>query len=186
MFRPAMLAAQPERFSIALDDGALAGLRWRRDGAPRLLFCHATGFCAFAYRQVLAPLAGRFDIHAIDMRGHGRTTLAADPRRLKSWDVYARDIASYLDRSGPGPQWRLAGHSCGAVSATLAAKGRFDVASVSLIEPVATPPMMHLFAYLPVWVLFARRWRLVQGALARRAEWKNRDDALASYRRKAL
>lgn len=175
----------PERFSLEFDDGALAGWRWPGAGKPPLLFCHATGFCASAYKQMLGFLSDRFDIYALDMRGHGRTSLPADPRRLKSWRVYAQDIARFLDAKKSDP-WTLAGHSMGGVTATLAARGRTDVAALKLVEPVAMPRWLTLLAATPLWPLTSRRWPLVQGAAKRRSTWSARSEVVASYRRKPL
>lgn len=175
----------PERFTVEFEDGALAGWRWKNADKPPLLFCHATGFCASAYKQMLGRLSASFDIYALDMRGHGRTRLPADPAQLKSWRIYARDIARFLDtenRKG----WTLAGHSMGGVTATMAARGRVDVAALKLVEPVAMPRLLTLTAATPFWPLIARSMPLVRGAAKRRSHWAARADVVASYRRKAL
>lgn len=175
----------PERFRIALPDGEIAGWRWRRDGAPRLLFCHANGFCASAYRVVLGAVAVAADVWAIDLRGHGRTSLPADPAALRNWEVFGRDIGAFLDRAGGGA-WRLAGHSLGAVSATLAARGRTDVDGLALIEPVSVPPLSALFASTAPGRAAMRRTPLARGALARRRRWPSRADALERYGQKSV
>ncbi|MBI1366916.1 MAG: alpha/beta fold hydrolase [Alphaproteobacteria bacterium] len=178
-----------ERFAVEISDGAMAGWRWRRPRAPRLLFLHATGFCASAYKSTLRRAAARFDVYALDLRGHGRTRLPADPRRLKSWDVFARDVVAALDAlagEAPGPAWTLSGHSCGAVVSALAARGRADVAGLALIEPVTPPPGVALLARTPLWRLTGARSRLARGALARRALWPDREAVRASYARKPL
>lgn len=172
---------------VPVDGGLIAGWRWSNPGARRLLFAHANGFCASAYKQMLSQLAGEFDIYAIDLRGHGRTTLPADPAALRDWNVYARDIAALLDhRDLRGAPWILAGHSCGAVSVMLAAVGRNDVSSLALIEPVAPPPHLALFARTPLWPIVARRSSLAKGAKARRRVWAERSAVHESYARKSL
>lgn len=180
-----------ERFAVDLDGGAAAGWRWRNPGAPRLLFSHATGFCASGYKRMLAPLADAFDIIALDLRGHGRTTLPADPRRLASWEAYGRDLAAALDRldkleGAARSGWIIAGHSCGATSSALAARGRTDVAALILIEPVVPPLSARLCAARPLRGLFARRLPLARGALARRDGWPDRAAVLESYARKPV
>jgi len=175
----------PARFSVSLLDGEMAGWRWVNKQAPPLLFCHATGFCASAYKQMLQHLAGTFDIYALDMRGHGKTSLPADPARLRSWNVYADDIAAFLDmqhRDG----WTIAGHSMGGVTAAIAARGRSDIASLRLIEPVMMPTLITLAAHMPFWNRFSRHIPIVKGAAKRRSTWENRDQVLKSYGRKAL
>ncbi len=181
------MTAEPDpiRFTVSLDDGTLAGLRWKNDQAPPLLFCHATGFCASAYKQMLSRLAANFDVYALDMRGHGRTTLPADARSLRSWRLYAADIARFLDlKSESG--WTLAGHSMGGVTATLAAQNRKDVAALRLIEPVVMPALYTMAAHSPVWPLIAGRLPIVRQAARRRSRWPAREDALAAYGRKGL
>ena len=120
----------PERFSVELNDGALHGLRFGERGGPPLLFCHATGFCASAYRQMLSQLPGHYDVYALDMRGHGRSQLPADPAPLRSWSVYADDIGQFLDRV-QRRKWVLAGHSMGAVTIAMAAEKRDDVDQIA-------------------------------------------------------
>lgn len=175
----------PEKFSLQLADGALRGLRWRNDAAPPLLFCHATGFCASAYTQMLQRLAASYDVHALDMRGHGRTALPADPARLRSWRIYADDIRAFLDREAR-EDWTLAGHSFGAAASILAAHGRSDVAALKLIEPVAMPPWFAAAAASPFWPLFAARIPLVRQAARRRSQWDDRETVASSYARKSL
>ncbi|MEQ8935712.1 MAG: alpha/beta hydrolase [Amphiplicatus sp.] len=179
------IAAAGERLTVSLDDGDVTGWRWRRDGAPRVLFNHATGFCASAYKQMLRALAADFDVTAIDLRGHGRTSLPADPARLRNWMIYARDVGAVLDRLG-GTGWTLAGHSCGAVVSTLAARGRSDVGALALIEPVSMSPFYALAARSPLWPLVSRNFPLVKGARARREVWEDRGAVRASYARKKL
>ncbi len=163
----------------------MAGWRWVNKQAPPLLFCHATGFCASVYKQMLQPLAGAFDIYALDMRGHGKTSLLTDPARLRSWNIYADDIAAFLDtqhRNG----WTLAGHSMGGVTAALAARGRSDIAALRLIEPVMMPTLITLAAHMPFWGLFSQHIPFVKGAAKRRSGWEDHDQVLKSYERKTL
>ena len=173
------------RFSIDLGGGVMAGHRWRRTGLPPLLFCHATGFCASVYRQMLEPLSADYDVFAVDMRGHGRTKLPTDAQRLRSWDLYARDIVAFLDAQNRR-RWTLVGHSMGAVTVAMAAQGRKDIAALRLIEPVAAHPLFALAARTPIWPLFSRRIPLASKARRRRAAWPSRHDALDHYARKAL
>jgi len=177
--------ASAERFSVEIGEGRLAGWRWPAPEKPPLLFCHATGFCASAYKRMLGALSPRFDVVALDMRGHGRTALPAAPRSLRSWAVYARDVEAFLDgqaRDG----WTLAGHSMGGVVSSLAARGRRDVAALRLIEPVAMPSLLVLAARTPLWRLLGPSMPLAAGARRRRADWPSRADAAAAYAQKRL
>lgn len=175
----------PTRVTAEIDGGFLAGWRWVNKGKPPLLFCHATGFCASVYKQMLQTLRADFDIYAIDLRGHGRTELAADPDRLQSWNIYARDISRFLNQQNK-TNWTLAGHSMGAITVTMAARGRSDIAALKLIEPVAIPPLFAYAAKTPIWPFYARHFPLVRQAARRRAVWPDREAAEASYARKKL
>lgn len=176
---------EPVRFTVEIADGEMAGWRWANAGAPPLLFCHATGFCASAYKQMLQRLSLRFDIYALDMRGHGQTRLPADSKQLHSWNVYANDIAEALDRLDR-KDWTVAGHSLGGVVVTTAAAKRSDVSKVRLIEPVAIPAYYSLAAHTPLWRFIGPGLPMVKQAANRRNEWPDRETVLKSYQRKAL
>lgn len=176
---------QPIRFSTDLPDGPVTGWRWNNPEKPPLLFLHATGFCASAYRQMLECVATQFDIFALDLRGHGRNGLPANPESLRSWKPYVDDVGAFLDlhaRSG----WTLSGHSLGAATALMAAVGREDVSALRLIEPVAMPAWISRMAKTPAWPYFSRRMTLVKLASRRRDRWPDRERVHASYSRKAL
>ena len=175
----------PTRIRVSLGDGEIAGWRWANENAPALLFCHATGFCASAYKQMLQRLSPDFDIYALDMRGHGRTSLPADPAHLRSWRVYARDVGAFLDAHA-GRRWVLAGHSLGAITVALAAQGRGDVYALALIEPVAIPRAVAFAASTPLWRILGPRSPMASRAARRRSEWKNRLEVMQSYGRKTL
>ncbi|MEZ5894370.1 MAG: alpha/beta hydrolase [Parvularculaceae bacterium] len=175
----------PQRFEVEIGGGTLAGLRWPSPGKPPLLFCHATGFCASAYKSMLSILSADFDVTALDLRGHGRTRLPADPAALKSWRIHRDDVGAFLDRQAR-EGWTLAGHSMGAIVSLLTAQGRTDVAALRLIEPVLPPLWMTVMAGTPLWPLLTHRIPLVEQARRRRAEWPDRESAAASYGRKAL
>ena len=175
---------------VALSDGEIALRRFGRQGAPPFLFAHANGFCASAYRRVFEAMGDRYDIHAVDLRGHGRSRLPVDPANHSSMDVYGRDVAALLDvlnASSPArAPWTLAGHSLGAVAVTLAAAGRKDVAALRLIEPVAMPRWFSFAAKTPFWILFAQRLPLAKGARARRAHFPDRASVHRRYATKSL
>ncbi|GJL91014.1 alpha/beta fold hydrolase [Hyphococcus sp.] len=173
------------RFSIDLDGGALTGWRWRNWDKPPLLFLHATGFCASAYRQMLTPVSEHFDVFALDLRGHGDNSLPALPANLRSWRPYVEDVRAFLNvQSRAG--WVLSGHSLGAATALMASQARKDVAALKLIEPVAIPEWMSVLAKTPIWPLLSPRIKLVRLAARRRAVWPDRQSAFSAYSRKGL
>jgi len=179
-----------ERVTLDLARGRMAGLFFDGDRRRPILFAHANGFCASAYRQVFEAMGGGHAALAVDLRGHGRSTMPADPQSHRSWDVFGADIAAAMDAAAAelglkGP-WILAGHSLGATSSILAAAGRSDIAAVRLVEPVIMPRLAGLLAGTPIWPLFARRMGLVRGALSRRATWADREAAKRHYADKSL
>jgi pimeloyl-ACP methyl ester carboxylesterase len=175
------------RFSVAIDGGDVAILRFGRDGAPPLLFAHANGFCASAYRRMFLHLGDRFDIFAVDQRGHGRTTLAAEPQGHRSMAVFGDDLRRIKAALAPyasGRAFVLAGHSLGGVAAAKAAADDESVAAIRLIEPVAMPDAWNALAAAPFWPLISRRIPMVRAAARRRSRWPDRQAVLDSYARK--
>jgi len=173
------------RFAIETPLGAVPGWRWASPDKPPLLFSHATGFCASAYKKMLSHAARDFDVYAIDLCGHGLNSYPVDIATLKSWRPYADTIAAFLDAE-PREGWTLAGHSMGAATSLLAARGRKDIAAFRLIEPVAMPRRLALAAATPFWPLMARKIPLVAGAARRRREWASREAARDAYAKKAV
>lgn len=182
------LGPQIKRLRIRMSDGEMAILRLGDAGSPPLLFAHANGFCASAYRQMLQALAGQYDVFAVDLRGHGATTLPTDRGPYSGFDIFANDLSALLvELSGcidGQKQWIFSGHSLGAVAVMLASVGRKDVRALRLIEPVALPPFWYAIARTPVWPIISKRTPLVKGALKRRALWTSRESVLEQYRRK--
>lgn len=128
---------------MALTQGVRPGhgvLEWLGDrDRPWLHFAHATGMCAELYARLLEPLAADFNIVASNARGHGRSTLPADPAAMTTWRIYHDDLAALL-ATYDAPDWILAGHSMGAsVSIELAARTPALATAVVLVEPAFVP-----------------------------------------------
>lgn len=179
-----------ERIFAPMPDGSMSVLRFGAAGARPMLFAHANGFCASAYRQMFAALGRRFDIFAVDLRGFGSTKLPADPALNRSMEIFATDIGRAADELRASQSivglWIFAGHSLGATSAAIAATGREDVEALRLIEPVATPRWFSFLARTPIWPSLAARLPLVRGARGRRRVWPDRASVVASYAKKPL
>lgn len=132
----------PVRQSVRMWDGDVSVLGWGQAGAagPAIHFAHANGFNALAYRTMLDGLGLHMRVQASDLRGHGQTTLAANPRGLKSWQVHADDIIR-LVRETEGRPRLLAGHSIGATASLMAALDHPQwVTGLLLVEPVLLAP----------------------------------------------
>ncbi len=190
------IGACPDRIELSTDRGVTTGLHWPNPKHPVLLFAHANGYCASAYRQALAPLSANFEVVAIDLRGHGLSRL--DTKGLKeghSWSLYSADLVSTIDamQSSLGvPESRplvLAGHSLGATASIYAAKalletGRRPASRICAIEPVMFP---RLFAAAPRLLQrrIMKRGNLSKAARRRRATFENRESAAQRYQTKA-
>ncbi len=136
------------RKSYPMPGGTMSALHFNADKGPvRLVFAHANGFNALTYRAVLEPL----DVHtvAIDLRGHGMTDLPTDAASLKSFQIFADDIATFIGRYVHG-KVVLSGHSFGAVSAILASGQLKDkLSGYAGFDPVTLPWMSQKWPYMP-------------------------------------
>jgi pimeloyl-ACP methyl ester carboxylesterase len=151
----------------------MAALDFGPPGRPvDIVFSHANGFNARTYRSILAPLAARLRILALDLRGHGASTLPADPDHREGWSEFRDDLLALLDATAAGPVV-LAGHSMGATTSLLAAAAEPSRArALALFEPV-------LFDQAPGGE--ARPNPLAEGAARRRAAFPDKASALAAY-----
>ncbi|WP_323761026.1 alpha/beta hydrolase [Maricaulis sp.] len=172
----------PQRFRHELADGHLSGLAWPGPRKPRLVFIHANGFCASAYRAVLSRLATNFDILAPDLRGHGTSRLPVHPDRHHSWDIYARDVCAWLTALDH-PADALAGHSMGAIVALLSAARQDRPTPLALIEPVVMPSPLYLMARSPLRGLIRGRIGIANAARRRFNGWPERALAAKRYAR---
>lgn len=161
----------------------MAGIAFGREtSSPDIVFLHATGFNAHAYRVMLAPLGQRYHVLALDFRGHGRTTLP--PRRFgyASWACHRDDVIAVLERCASAPV-TLAGHSLGGTVALLVAAMRPDlVASIALADPVILPPFAAAAIEAPLAPLLLRYiFPLARNAARRRARFADRESAVAAF-----
>jgi pimeloyl-ACP methyl ester carboxylesterase len=150
---------------------------------PDIVFLHATGFNARTYRTLLAPLGDRFQVLALDARGHGLTTLPEHTLGYTSWRRHRDDLIALLERHFTQPV-TLAGHSMGATVSLLAAARRPDLASgLALIEPVIMPASHYALTELPFGPLMMRyAFPLARGAARRRALFSSREDAVRAFK----
>ena len=139
------------RFHVEIDDGRLAGIAFGDPVRPvDSLFLHANGFNAMTYQSILAPLGLRAHVAALDMRGHGRSTVPANPAKHVGWNVYRDDIIQALEKLAPDGTV-LAGHSMGAAVAILVAGARPDlVTGLVLADPVLMTPSFYRNMHLPL------------------------------------
>ena len=175
---------EPRRVEFQLKDGALSALAFGDPARPvDIVFAHANGFNAETYRSVLAPLGERFHILAIDQRGHGCSTLAADPRGRKSWRDLQADLAALIDQL-PGGPLILSGHSMGGAASIMAAAIRPErVKALVLFDPVVLSLPLSLQALLPgASPKLYMKAPIATRALARRDVFPDREAVIAAYR----
>lgn len=172
------------RFRHDMGEGEIAGVEF---GDPILpfaaLWLHATGFNAMTYQSILAPLGLRARVAALDVRGHGRTTLPADPAKLKSWRRYRDDVIAWIETHAP-QGLVLGGHSMGGTVALLVAGKRPDlVKGLVLIDPVILSPRLYFWTHVfpPVAWMMRAGSHMARRARKRRAEFASPQAAKESY-----
>lgn len=145
----AALVEKPRRGMISLRGGEVAALEFGDVARPiDAVFLHGNGLNAATYRSILAPLALSMRVLAVDMRGHGGTTLPADPAPRRDWSLFTDDLLALL-QTLEAPVV-LAGHSMGGSVALLAAdKAPERVRSLVLFDPVILSPLGAAYARLP-------------------------------------
>ena len=135
----ASVDSQPRERTVPLASrgGAMALLDFGpRDRPVDVVFSHANGFNGRTYRSILQPLAGQLRILAIDLRGHGASTLPTTIEGRNGWTEFRDDLLALLDAEAAGPVV-LAGHSMGGTTSLLAAAARPEaVKALALFDPV--------------------------------------------------
>ncbi len=149
---------------------------------PPLQFSHANGFPASCYAAMLAPLAARLRIGAIEAIG-------TDPRYPVSerWLHLVEQLEDAIEQQWLGEPVFGVGHSLGGYLTYLAATRRPELfrAIVLLDAPILGPVKGTLLGA-------TKRFGIVDrvtpaGATRdRRSEWSNRDEARAHFRSRRL
>jgi pimeloyl-ACP methyl ester carboxylesterase len=175
-----------QRLTIPGRGGHVAALNFGRVHGPiDIVFLHATGFCAHTYRKLLEPFDASLRVVALDLRGHGHTTLPAHPARLTNWYGYAQDVVRALESLGEGnPRTGLiAGHSLGGTVALLAATRHPGLAGALLmIDPAMVLPWMRRWLLMPFGPrLLRRRLPIAKSAARRRSTFTALHEVRASY-----
>lgn len=171
------------RFRVELKDGETAGIAFGDPVRPiEVLFLHATGFNAITYQSILEPLGGQMHAAALDMRGHGRSRLPANPRKMKSWNKFRDDVIQVLEKTAPQGAV-LGGHSMGATVALLVAGKRPDlVRGLVLVDPVLMRGAVYRAYNIPLFNMLIGKNALAKQALKRRREFASPSDAAEALR----
>ncbi|WP_029350225.1 alpha/beta fold hydrolase [Bosea sp. 117] len=97
-------------------DGRPGRIRYRREGVAGgvpVVLIHGVGMAIEAWEPQIAALAARYDVIALDMLGHGGSSLPPEDARLSD---YSDAVIALLDTLGL-PAAAVVGHSMGALVA---------------------------------------------------------------------
>jgi lipase len=145
----------PVQSQVLVNNIEIALWEWPGEGQP-VFFCHATGFHARIWDQVIARLPGRRCL-AFDARGHGRSSKPEPPY---PWRSFGADIAALADRIGFVGTLGV-GHSMGGHSVTLGAALRpAAFSALVLLDPVIRAKDQYVGA-----------WKKTEFVAKRRNQW---------------
>ena len=174
------------RFRHETGEGLIAGVEF---GDPirniDAVFLHATGFNAMTYQSIMAPIGLRARVAAMDLRGHGRTTLPTKGS-YASWNRHRDDVIAWLEKHAPNGTV-LGGHSMGATIALLVAGKRPDlVKGLVLADPVILPPRFYFWAHMfpPVLAAMGKKNDMAARAKKRQREFDSMGAAIERYKGK--
>jgi len=151
-----------------------------------IYFSHANGFNGLAYQSLLNKISDNQKIIAYDMRGHGKSTIPAEPGKLKSWHRYSDDLIGILQKNKTPSI--LIGHSLGGTTSLLTALKRPDLVSkIILIDPVLLPLSYWLgIKAIQSLGLIEKIHPMVRSALKRKKTWTSKDEAYKYFLSKKL
>ena len=161
------------------------------DKSEPLVFFHATGLNCETYldflEKVYLMLDSKKTIIALDQRGHGKTTLTADPDRLKSWSQYALDADVFLRKRNITSAIFL-GHSMGSIVASEVIKrGDFKVSHLIMLDPVLFyDPYTAIFSEIKNKFILLRSNDKVVGAAKRRDKFESFEQATMHYEGRSM
>lgn len=123
---------------IASGDVPIAVMEFPNPGRPPVVMLHGIGSHGESWWPVVDPLAARFHLYQLDLRGHGAS---GRPDRGYLMADYAADLDAALDALEL-PEPRILGHSLGALIALFWASEHPTRAAALVLEDPAlrTPP----------------------------------------------
>ncbi len=117
--------------------GSLAVHRYGRPDRPTVLLLHGLTDAGTTWPDLIAHWGDAWDVHAPDLRGHGRSPRFCDDELGRAPEVMLADVLDLLDAQ-PGPV-ALVGHSLGGLLALRAALARPQQVSALVLEDPAKP-----------------------------------------------
>jgi pimeloyl-ACP methyl ester carboxylesterase len=125
------LTAGRER-TIAAGDVEIAVTEFANPGRPPVVLLHGIGSRGHSWWPVIDPLASRFHLYLLDLRGHGAS---GKPAAGYLMDHYAADLDAALDALDlPSDETRIMGHSLGGLVALSWASERPSRAAALVVE----------------------------------------------------
>jgi len=167
-------------------EGNIAQYTIDNNNELNFIFSHANGFNGRVYNSLLHKISNNYSIHTYDMRGHGDTTLKANPNNLKSWYSFRDDLLSVIENFKTPVV--LSGHSMGATASLLVALHKPElVKKLILIEPVILP-LKYIISYRLLQFLKLAHFvsPLARNASIRRNGWDTKEEAIEYFRGKKL
>jgi pimeloyl-ACP methyl ester carboxylesterase len=153
---------------------------------PGIYFSHANGFNGLTYKTLLNKISPNQKIISYDLRGHGKSTVPAEPEKLKSWQRYRDDLISILEKNNEPST--LIGHSLGGTTSLLVSFKRPELVSkIILIDPVLLPLTYWLGTKAVKSIgLIEKVHPMVKGALVRKKTWGSKEEAFQYFSGKKL
>lgn len=155
------------RRDYALKEGSISACHFGDLDKPvRLILLHANGFNAQSYRTVLEKL----NIHslALDLRGHGFSTLPYDPEDIRSFHQFRDDVTEFVERYIDS-DFIMTGHSLGACVGMLCGPQLIgQVKGYVGFDPPIMPQWMRPFFYIPGWIPMMQNHLPIAAAAGRR------------------
>jgi pimeloyl-ACP methyl ester carboxylesterase len=159
----------PVQSRVEVNGVEIAVWAWPGAGRP-VLFCHAAGFHARAWDQVIAHLPG-LHCYAFDARGHGMSSKLPPPY---PWRNFGGDAAAIAELLGLKDALGV-GHSLGGHAITLATALRPGAfAGLLLIDPVIRPKDQY-----------TGPWSKAAFVAKRRNRWESREAMFESFKDRA-
>lgn len=162
-----------QRQFFAFDSLRLSYLEAGSQHSRKLLIAHANGYAAGCYEYLIAALADRYHVCALDFAGHGESQSTLN---FSNWNFFSRQLLSLIDHLG----WQSCsaiGHSLGGGSLLRAAEAdcsRFE--KLLVFDPVMLSFLMILYVKL-----FGNPMAKV--ARTRRATFASKEQALKIFSR---
>lgn len=148
---------------------------------PLVVFSHANGFPAGAYRKFFASLEPGVEMRALDMYGHDPQFPVGD-----HWHALVDELLAFVDAQCDRPAFLL-GHSMGAVVSFIAAhRCPEKFCGLVMMDPPLINGPFGLFFQIIKWLGRSDSVTPAGKSKHRRSHWPSREVAIAELSRKKL